>query len=540
MADPFAVPTRKTSPPSNPSTPSSTKTHTTNNNRTPSTKTHKNNKTPSSKSKKSSAKHSTRKPNKSRKKIAFLFLVRRTLNQLAAWEEFFSGPMGKTHSTIYCHPKDPKDVGVKLLRDAVIAENVPTAWGNISVTRAILCMLKAALADPDNTKFVLCSESCVPLCTFRDLHNDVTTHQKSYFDFMALSDYINRYGQVTQPKPGQNRPFIPLSSFKKHATWWILDRKHAQICVTKQKQYLPSFKRVMVPDEHFFATVLWNESQQHDIICKQTTFVNWDANINWFYVKHRFCQRWGLNVLAAGSRLPKNKPGNGMYGKLPREAEKEWARIRHLDQDMHKNDLVAHPITHGPTTTLGQVKCMYESQAYFARKFTPDSNFMKLKKELHQQYNQHQLRLNSTAPVMDKKHGKFAIPQYLHSQLFEEMQASLAYLRSSIVEVNRRHVEEEEQKRNGGKNSGGQQIDPNFFDKTTSSTSSSSASSTNSSIDPSMGLPVSEINIPAPLIPLCALPIPPPHQGPDSFNVTATNQLQNMLGMMVTSDAFIG
>jgi hypothetical protein len=150
------------------------------------------------------------------------------------------------------------------------------------------------------------------------------------------------------------------------------------------------------------------------------------------------------------------------------------------------------------------------------------------------------LRLNSTAPVMDKKHGKFAIPQYLHSQLFEEMQASLAYLRSSIVEVNRRHVEEEEQKRNGGKNSGGQQIDPNFFDKTTSSTSSSSASSTHSSIAPSMGLPVSEINIPAPLIPLCALPIPPPHQGPDSFNVTATNQLQNMLGMMVTSDAFIG
>ena len=102
MADPFAVPTRKTSPPSNPSTPS-TKTH---NNRTPSAKAHKNNKTPSSKSKKSSTKHSNRKPNKSRKKIAFLFLVRRTLNQLAAWEEFFNGPMGKTHSTIYCHPKE--------------------------------------------------------------------------------------------------------------------------------------------------------------------------------------------------------------------------------------------------------------------------------------------------------------------------------------------------------------------------------------------------------------------------------------------------
>ena len=244
-----------------------------------------------------------------------MYLVRRTLNQPAAWDEFFNGSMGRTHSTMYCHPKDPKVVDNKMLKDAVIRENVVTAWGNISVTRAILALLKTALADPDNTKFVLCSEACVPLCTFKELHADITSHQKSYFDFMTLSDYINRYGQMTQPRSGEKRPFVPLSSFKKHATWWILDRRHAQIIVTKQKQYLPAFKKVMVPDEHFFATVLWNESQQHDIICKQTTFVNWDANINWFYVKHRFCQRWGLNILAAGSKLPKKKPGDGMYGR---------------------------------------------------------------------------------------------------------------------------------------------------------------------------------------------------------------------------------
>ena len=60
----------------------------------------------------------------------------------------------------------------------------------------------------------------------------------------------------------------------------------------------------MVPDEHYFATLLWNENLAREVICKQTTFVNWDANIDWFYVKHRFCQRWGLNVLAAGSQLP--------------------------------------------------------------------------------------------------------------------------------------------------------------------------------------------------------------------------------------------
>jgi len=513
-----------------------------------------------------------------KKKIAFLFLVRRTLNQPAAWEEFFNGSMGKTHSTVYCHPKDPKDVDNKMLKKAVIRENVSTAWGDLSVTRAILSLLKAALADPENTKFVLCSESCVPLCTFRELHQDVTTHQKSYFDFMALSDYINRYGQMQQPKPEQrrSRPFIPLSSFKKHATWWILDRRHAQICVTKQKQYLTTFKKVMVPDEHFFATVLWNESQQHDIICKQTTFVNWDANINWFYVKHRFCQRWGLNVLAAGSRLPKKKPGDGMYGRLPREAEKEWSRIRTLDQDMHKNDLVAHPITHGKDMTIQDLKFIYESQAYFARKFTADSNFMQIKKELLATLNTTQSKggqskggqgqgqgqgqhaslrvIERKKPNLEMKSGKFTIPQYLHSQLFEEMQASLAYLRTSITTLNKKHLADTsnasnannakpgETKNNGNTNTG-------FFDQDIAQGNSSSSASRNGSsnsnfIDTSMGLPTSDhLKVPVPLIPLSALPPPPVHFIDGSVptqpilstqsNINATNALTSMLGMAV-------
>jgi len=540
MSDPFAVPSRTPSKSVN-KNPNSSK-----NSSNHSSKKNSNN------SSNNNNNHHRKSNNKQRrKKIAFMFLVRRTLNQPAAWEEFFNGSMGKTHSTVYCHPKDPSDVVNKMLKNAVIQENVATAWGNISVTRAILALLKAALADPENTKFVLCSESCVPLCTFRELHSDVTAHQKSYFDFMALSDYINRYGQMQQPKPGQNRPFIPLSSFKKHATWWILDRRHAQIIVTKQKQYLTTFKKVMVPDEHFFATVLWNESQQHDIICKQTTFVNWDANINWFYVKHRFCQRWGLNVLAAGSQLPKKKPGDGMYGRLPRVAEKEWSRIRTVDQNMHKNDLVAHPITHGADMTVKQLQCIYESQAYFARKFTADSNFMQIKKQLFaggvgagvggggsgQKTNQgtstHKFRVVQGKPNLDMATGKFTIPQYLHSQLFEEMQASLAYLRSSIVAVNKRHSESIQNDSHLAE-AKADQDNNGFFDKPSLSSTivtSSTTSSSSNSIDTSKGLPTSAVRVPAPLIPLSALPPPPIHALEPTANVEATNMLSSMLGI---------
>ena len=105
--------------------------------------------------------------------------------------------------------------------------------------------------------------------------------------------------------------------------------------------------------------------------------------------------------------------------------------------------------------------------------------------------------------------GKFAIPQYLHSQLFEEMQASFAYLRSSIVKVNLKHAEEQKSQQktivsnNSSGNSGGRgggnggKIDANFFDKPSSSSSNANT------LAP---------DVPIPLIPLSELPPPPNHQ----------------------------
>lgn len=465
---------------------------------------------------------------KRKKKVAFLFLVRRTLNQPKVWQEFFAGSMGTSHTNVYCHPKDPNDVDVPLLQEAVISENIATAWGDVSVTRAILALLKAALSNSDNAKFVLCSESCVPLRPFKEIHAEITSHNKSYFDFMALSDYIHRFGDL--------RMDIPLCNFKKHATWWILDRKHAQICVAKQKHYLPAFKKVMVPDEHYFATVLWNESKQSEVICKQTTFVNWDANINWFYVKHRFCQRYGLNILAAGSQLPNQKPKDGMYGKLPRDAATEWNRIYALDKKMYKDDLVAHPITYGADMTVSDVARMFESQAFFARKFTPDSNFAQVKQEYLASFGTSnwstktpEEALAIKMPAIDPATGKYALPQYLHSQLFEELQANLAYVRATIVEINNRKISDD--------------ATADFFDapggkaeaKANSSTAQSKPASTPtvSNSTRKYAIPDSAVEPILPMVPLSALPPPPVHSEPQDASVDhdASNALKNILGI---------
>lgn len=474
----------------------------------------------------SSSSSSSSSTSTSPRKVAFLFLVRRSLNQPEMWNEFFAGPMGKSHTNVYCHPKDPNDVDVPLLKEAVISENVATAWGDVSVTRAILALLKAGLRDRENTKFVLCSESCAPLRPFKEIHAEITSHNKSYFDFMALSDYIHRFGDL--------RMDIPLCNFKKHATWWILDRKHAQLCVAKQKYYLPAFKKVMVPDEHYFATVLWNESKQAEVICKQTTFVNWDANINWFYVKHRFCQRYGLNILAAGSQLPNQKPKDGMYGKLPRDAAKEWNRICALDKKMYKNDLVAHPVTHGADMTVEDVATMFQSQAFFARKFTKDSNFAKVKKAYLASFGASESAYASTPeaalaiqrPALDPATGKFVLPQYLHSQLFEELQANLAYVRATIIEINNRKVTDDAK--------GGRFLDGPGGKSATKSVSSSCTTAAAATPVRKYAIPDSAVEPNMPLTPLSALPPPPLHPEPQDASVDhhASNALKNMLGIL--------
>ena len=103
---------------------------------------------------------------------------------------------------------------VPLLCKGIIEENVPTKWGDISVTKAIIALLRAALKDGNNQKFCLFSESCVPLArSFSEVREEVLSHNKSYFDFMNLSDY-RRYEELKQPNTAQ-----PLQLVEQPQRW---------------------------------------------------------------------------------------------------------------------------------------------------------------------------------------------------------------------------------------------------------------------------------------------------------------------------------
>lgn len=399
-------------------------------------------------------------------KLALMFLVRETLNQPKAWEAFLRGH--EEQYEVYCHPKEKEKVTVPLLCKGIIEENVPTKWGDISVTKAIIALLRAALKDGNNQKFCLFSESCVPLArSFSEVREEVLSHNKSYFDFMNLSDYRRRYEELKQPNTRPNHyngssshrggkskgkgkgggkssgkeenVWIPEIHFKKHATWFVIDRKHAEIILKQHKRYLNLFNKVTVPDEHFFATVLCNEGHVSDLIPKQTTFTDWDANNFWFEKKLCFYMKWGLHIEKAGEQLPSKITGSQLIGKLPKQALKEWNEIQQLDSKMWSDDLVAHPRTF-KTVTHDDLGRMRQSMAYFARKCSPESNFSTT-------YMMDVVATQvppSITPTLNMVTRRYDVPAYLHSQLFSDMQAMVAYIDSTIRESDVRHSREKD------------------------------------------------------------------------------------------------
>lgn len=399
-------------------------------------------------------------------KIALCFLVRETLNQPSAWEFFLANHEGEYE--IYCHPKHREKVTIEMLKKGIIDENVATKWGDSSVTKAIIALLRAAYKDPNNKKFCLFSESCVPLSpSFTEVKEELCSHSKSYFDFMNLSDFRRRYSQLNQSplrprgnNKNNNKVWIPQMHFKKHATWFIMDRKHVEIILKVQKKYIPVFHKVTVPDEHFFASVLCNEGRVSEIIPKQTTFVDWDVNNFWFLKKQQFFLKWGLHVEKAGDGLPSKMPNSKLIGRLPKAATKEWKEIQQLDAKMWSEDLVAHPRTF-KNVTQEDIDKMRLSKSFFARKFSVESNYSTvftmdvLAKKIG--FGNGPGLLAITGDNTDAGHsgqhdendsktdsinmmtGRYDVPKHIQSQLFYDTQSMVAYIDSTIRELDAKH-----------------------------------------------------------------------------------------------------
>ena len=111
-------------------------------------------------------------------RLVFLFIVREDLVQKRLWEEFFQDADPERYECLYysisgdSHPNIENLVG--------FPNTLNPQYGHFSYVQVVLMLLAYGVRNPRNYKFILLSESCIPLTSFQTVFNQVMSDDKSY------------------------------------------------------------------------------------------------------------------------------------------------------------------------------------------------------------------------------------------------------------------------------------------------------------------------------------------------------------------------
>ncbi|XP_071726375.1 glycosyltransferase BC10-like [Rutidosis leptorrhynchoides] len=205
-------------------------------------------------------------------KIAFMFLTKGPLPLAPLWERFFQGH--EDLYSIYVHSL-PSYKPTFSPTSVFYGRQVPSKvaeWGQMSMCDAERRLLANALLDISNERFVLVSESCIPLYNFTIIYNYITN---SKYSFMGAFDDPSSVGRG---RYNYNMlPQVELSQWRKGSQWFEVNRNLA-IVIVSDTTYYPKFEEFCRPacyvDEHYFPTLL--TIQAPDLIANRSlTWVDW-------------------------------------------------------------------------------------------------------------------------------------------------------------------------------------------------------------------------------------------------------------------------
>ncbi|XP_019424675.1 PREDICTED: uncharacterized protein LOC109333611 isoform X3 [Lupinus angustifolius] len=229
-------------------------------------------------------------------KIAFLFLVRRNIPLDFLWGTFFQNGVVSKFS-IYVHSTpgfvlDDSTTRSRFFKARQINNSIQVSWGESSMIQAEKLLLEAALEDPANQRFVLLSDSCVPLYNFSYVYDYVMASPRSFVDsFLDVKE--GRYNPKMSPK-------IPREKWRKGSQWITLIRSHAEVIVDddiifsvfkkycKRRPPIDSRKGKLnlklqkqhncIPDEHYVQTLLAMHDLEGELERRTLTYTLWNQS----------------------------------------------------------------------------------------------------------------------------------------------------------------------------------------------------------------------------------------------------------------------
>jgi hypothetical protein len=148
-------------------------------------------------------------------------------------------------------------------------------WGRPTMIDAERRLLANALLDFSNERFVLLSETCIPLFNFTTIYNFLIGANKSY---VGSYDDPRKVGRGRYNP--QMSPTISLTDWRKGSQWFEVNRKLAIDIISDNKYYTVFGEYCSPPcymDEHYIPTLL-------NILCpeensnRSITWVDWSKS----------------------------------------------------------------------------------------------------------------------------------------------------------------------------------------------------------------------------------------------------------------------
>ncbi|XP_068658087.1 glycosyltransferase BC10-like [Aristolochia californica] len=273
-------------------------------------------------------------------KIAFLFLARSNLPLDFVWHFFFQNADEGTFS-IYIHSEprfvlDESTTKSSFFYGRQLTKRVHVAWGESSMIKAERLLFEAALQDPANRRFILLSDSCIPLHNFSYVYNYLMSSSKSFVDSF-LDTKEGRYN----PKMS---PIIPKGKWRKGSQWITLIRKHAEIVLADDVVF-PIFRKHCkrrpaldlggnliaqrvaqkehncIPDEHYIQTLLAMSELEDELERRTITYTSWNESATEMEGNRWHPMKFGYND-ASPEHIKQIKDINHVYYET--EYRTEW------------------------------------------------------------------------------------------------------------------------------------------------------------------------------------------------------------------------
>jgi len=202
------------------------------------------------------------------KKIAFCFLIYDSINHEELWKKFFEKST-KSKYNIYIHYKE--NLPLKYFEENKLDHCIETAWGHKSLVQASNLLFKKAFDDTANYKFVLLSNSCIPLKSFDNVYDFLTKDNMGYVNESGYSDYYKDF-DIYKRNP---------ELFAKTSQWVILNREIVEKIGLVDDDVIEQNFNMYGPDEIYYYTWMKHHNLDDQVVkfnnlsSGATTFTYW-------------------------------------------------------------------------------------------------------------------------------------------------------------------------------------------------------------------------------------------------------------------------